>query len=70
MMNQRHPWIYAKRLVMEVLTEWMDAGDRTILMASHQISDMEKLFDFPIVLKDGKVVANDEKERLASHFHR
>lgn len=48
----------------------MDAGDRTILMASHQISDMEKLFDFPIVLKDGKVVANDEKERLASHFHR
>lgn len=55
---------------MEMLTEWMDAGDRAIITATHQISDMEKLSDYLIVLKGGKEIGNYEKERLASHFYR
>gem|GEM_PF-4842577 len=56
--------IPSKQLLIEILTDWMDQGERGIVMASHQIADIMKLADYLYVLQDGKQFDTFEKEEL------
>lgn len=62
--------IPAKRTFMDLLTDWMDQGDRAIIITSHQVEDIEKLADYLVALHNGKMLGNFEKEALKESYKR
>ena len=62
--------IPSKRHFIDLLVDWMEDGERSIVMTSHQSSDIMKLADYLTVLKDGKMIGNFEKEELTDSFRR
>lgn len=62
--------IPAKKVLMDVLIEWLDAGERSILLATHQVEDIRKLADYLVVLKKGKTLGMFEKEELTEKYQR
>lgn len=63
-----HIDIPAKQMLINVIAEWMERGDKLMIIASHQIEDIRKLADFLIVLKKGKLLGKYEKEELTSQY--
>ncbi|MBY7144907.1 ABC transporter ATP-binding protein [Virgibacillus sp. NKC19-3] len=62
--------IPSKKYLMDILVDWMDEGERAILMASHQSADMMKLVDYLSILKSGEMIGTFEKEALTESFKR
>lgn len=62
--------IPSKKILMDLLVDWMDNGERAILLASHQAEDIEKFSDYLYVLHDGKEVGHFEKEQLTGQYRR
>lgn len=62
--------IPSKKILMDVLVDWMEDGERAILLASHQAEDIEKLSDYLYVLNNGKEVGYFEKEQLTAQYRR
>ena len=48
----------------------MDQGERSIIIASHQIEDIKKLSDYLFVLRNGEMIGNFEKEALTERYKR
>ncbi|MEK5069111.1 hypothetical protein [Sporosarcina sp. FSL K6-1508] len=59
-----HLDIPSKQILNELLIEWMDKGGRTIILATHQVEDIQKLADYLVVLRDGYMLGQFEKEEL------
>lgn len=53
----------ARELILDVILNNY-AQDAIVLLSTHLISDIEKIFDEVIFLKDGKVVLHEESETL------
>ena len=49
-----HLDIPSKKILGDLLVEWMDNGERTIILATHQIEDIQKLADYLVFIKDGQ----------------
>lgn len=62
--------IPSKKILNDVLVEWMDAGEKTIILATHQIEDIQKLADILIIIKDGQILGQFEKETLIDCYKR
>lgn len=62
--------IPSKKYLTDILVEWMDEGDRAIIIASHQIDDIRKLSDYLFVLHDGQMIGHFEKESLTDSYQR
>lgn len=62
--------IPSKKLLIDLLVDWMEPGNRSIIIASHQIDDIRKLSDYLFVLHNGEVIGNFEKEELMEHYAR
>ncbi|MBP1970976.1 ABC-2 type transport system ATP-binding protein [Virgibacillus natechei] len=62
--------IPSKKHLTDILVDWMDQGDRAIIMASHQSADMMKLADYLSVIRSGEWIGNFEKEALTETFKR
>ncbi|MCK6207812.1 ABC transporter ATP-binding protein [Bacillus infantis] len=60
--------IPAKHLLMEVLAKWMERGDKTMIIATHQAEDIRKLADYILFMKDGEITGHFEKDELALKF--
>jgi len=60
--------IPSKNLLLDVLVEWMENGERALLFASHQSEDIQKLADYLMILKDGVQIGTFEKEDLLERF--
>ena len=54
----------AWRSMIDILTEFMDPGHRTILMATHIIDEVKRLADFIVFMVDGKILGIYEKDEL------
>ncbi|MCZ2258091.1 ABC transporter ATP-binding protein [Sporosarcina sp. G11-34] len=65
-----HLDIPSKQILNNLLIEWMDKGERTIILATHQIEDIQKLADYLVVLKGGKIRGQFEKEELTDMYKR
>lgn len=65
-----HLDIPAKKVLQDLLIEWMDRGDRTLLFASHQVEEIRKLADYIAVMKDGNLIGQFEKEELTEQYKR
>ncbi|GAB3048664.1 hypothetical protein [Virgibacillus ainsalahensis] len=62
--------IPSKKHLMDILVDWMDQEERSIVITSHQVEDIRKLADYLFVLQSGKVIGNFEKEALTESFRR
>ncbi|RDW22370.1 ABC transporter ATP-binding protein [Oceanobacillus arenosus] len=62
--------IPSKRFFMDILVDWMDKGDRSIILTSHQVEDIKKLSDYLFVLRNGDMIGNFEKENLTENYKR
>lgn len=62
--------IPSKNLFIELLTEWMEKDERSIIIASHQADDIKKLADYVVIMKQGKMVGHYEKESLIETFRK
>lgn len=63
-----HMDIPSKKLVIDLLTSWMDEKERMIIISSHQIDDIKKLSDYLCVLRNGKIINTFEKEALHASY--
>lgn len=62
--------IPSKKLMIDLLTEWMEQEDRAIILASHQAEDIKKLADYIILLRGGKQLASVEKDVLTEQYRK
>lgn len=53
-----------RRIVASALTE-----ERTFLISTHQVRDMENLIDPVIIIEDGRIIFNRAVEEVASRVH-
>ena len=62
--------IPSKQYLLDILVDWMEQGDRSILITSHQAGDIQKLADYLFVLQNGKMIGNFEKDALTESYKR
>lgn len=62
--------IPAKMLLTDLLVDWMEEDNRSIIISSHQIEEIKKLSDFLFVLHNGKYIGTFEKESLTENYFR
>ncbi|WP_010097750.1 ABC transporter ATP-binding protein [Ornithinibacillus scapharcae] len=62
--------IPSKKLLIDLLVDWMEPGNRSIIISSHQIDDIRKLSDYLYVLHNGKKIGHFEKEELVENYAR
>ncbi|MBE1554247.1 ATP-binding cassette domain-containing protein [Sporosarcina limicola] len=65
-----HLDIPSKQILNDLLVEWMEKEDRTIILATHQVEEIRKLADYLVVLKDGRIFGQFEKEELIEMYKR
>lgn len=53
----------AREVILDTILENY-SSDQTILIATHLIADIERIFDSVIFIKDGEIIINDEVEEL------
>ncbi len=63
--------IPSKQMMMDFLVEWMETEDRSILFASHQAEDIQKLADYIVLLRKGKMLTSPiEKDSLLASYRK
>src|SRR5699024_10747780 len=62
--------IPSTKMLGDILIEWIDSGERAILMTSHQVEDIRKLSDYLAILHNGSLRGSFEKDALMEHFRR
>lgn len=62
--------IPSKKILIDLLVDWMDQGERAIITASHQMEDIMKLSDYLVILKSGQLIGEFEKESLIERYQR
>ncbi len=55
---------FAWRIMMEEIRDYMDAGDRTVFIATHIMEEVRRLADMIVFLYKGRIVGVYEKDRL------
>ena len=54
--------------IANLLQEYMEGGDRSILFSSHIISDIEKIADYITFINNGKIVFSEDKNLLEDTY--
>lgn len=65
-----HLDIPSKKRIVDRLVHWMENGERSIIIASHQVEDIKKLADYLFVLHHGKMIGHFEKGELSERYAR
>lgn len=60
--------VLARDELLDLLREYMERGDRAILISSHISSDLENLCDDLYMIDDGKIVLHEETDTLLSDY--
>lgn len=60
--------VIARDELLEMLREYMEQGDRSILVSSHISSDLESFCDDIYMIDDGKIVLYEETDVLLSEY--
>ena len=59
--------VKTRKLMKDVLMSYV-VPDRTYLISTHEITDMETLFDRILLIKDGSVIINDTTDELRDRY--
>lgn len=54
--------------IINILQEYIEDGNRSILFSTHIISDIEKMADYITYINDGKIVFSEEKTKLEDTY--
>lgn len=65
-----HMDIPSKQMLMDVFVDWMDRGDKLMIISSHQAEDIRKLADYLIIVQEGRLIGKFEKEELTGQYKR
>jgi len=57
-----------RRQMLEVLQEFMEDETHAILFSTHLTEDLDKIADRVVLIENGKIVLDEEKERLKERF--
>lgn len=60
--------VVAREELLDLMREYMEAGNRSILISSHISSDLEGLCDDLYMIHDGKIVLHEETDILLSEY--
>lgn len=60
--------VVARDEILDILRDYMDAGDRSILISSHISSDLEGLCDSIYLIDEGRIVMHEETDVLISEY--
>ena len=58
----------AKLLILDMLREYMEPGDRSILISSHIATDLEGFCDDIYLINDGKIVLHEDTDVLLGKY--
>ena len=59
--------LYRKQFYSTLLNDYFDE-DRTIIISTHQVEEIEGLLTDLLFIRDGKIILNREMENLEDHF--
>src|SRR5690625_1852010 len=65
-----HLDIPSKKIIVDRLVNWMETGEHSIIIASHQVEDIKKLADYLCVLHHGEMIGHFEKGELSEQYER
>ena len=54
--------------LMDILLEFMKEGGKSVLFSTHITSDIEKVADMIILINNGKIILNEEKDMLLDTY--
>lgn len=57
-----------RRQMLEVLQEFMEDETHAILFSTHLTEDLDKIADRVVLIENGKIVLDEEKEQLKARF--
>lgn len=60
--------VIAREEILDMLREYMESGDKSILISSHISSDLEGLCDDFYMIEDGKVILHEETDVLLDAY--
>ncbi len=60
----------ARSNFLDLLLELIQTQDRTILISSHILSDIEKVIDHVIIMDEGKIISDSTFDELRERFYR
>ncbi|WP_411954252.1 ATP-binding cassette domain-containing protein [Alkalibacillus sp. S2W] len=63
-----HIDLASRHILFDVLSEWMEDGERTLIIATHHIEDIRKLADIIAVMKEGQLIAQEDKDSIAQTY--
>src|SRR5690625_4310816 len=56
--------IPSKKKLIDLLIEWMEQEERSIIFASHQAEDVKKIADYIVLLRNGQMIGRSEERRV------
>lgn len=54
--------------VLKILTEYMEKGGKGVLFSTHILSDLDKIADMLVMIDNGKIVFQEEKDTLLDQY--
>lgn len=54
----------ARDQLLELLVEVVDTGEHAVLFSTHITTDLDKIADYIVYIRDGKIIADDTKDDL------
>ena len=60
--------VIARDEMLDLLREYMECGERSILISSHISSDLESLCDDLYMIDDGKIILHEETDELLANY--
>ncbi len=58
----------ARDEILDILVSLVSDGERSVLFSTHITSDLEKIADYILFIKNGLIVANDTKDALLDNY--
>ena len=58
----------ARDEILDMLLEFVQDEENSVLMSSHILSDFEKVCDYITFIRDGEIIFTDEKEKLLQTY--
>ena len=57
-----------RRQLLKALTDYMENGGKGVLLSTHITSDLDKIADMIIMIHNGRIVFQEEKDSLLDHY--
>ncbi len=65
-----HMDIPSKQMLMDIFVEWMERGEKLMIISSHQAEDIRKLADYLVIIKEGSLLGKFDKDELTESYKR